>query len=51
MYDIKLKRGHWKLKEGTLYRSSEDRFGRGYGFVAKQTPEEDVVYGVQKGLR
>jgi hypothetical protein len=39
LYDLKLKRGHWKLKEATLYRSFwRERFGRGYGPVATQAP-------------
>jgi hypothetical protein len=40
LYDLKEKRGNWKLKEGILYRSfwRKNRFGRGCGPVATQTP-------------
>jgi hypothetical protein len=39
-YDLKEKRGYWKLKKETLDRSLwRTRFGRGYGPVVRQTTE------------
>ena len=38
LYDLKEKRGYWKLKEVTLDRTLwRTRFGRGYGPVTRQT--------------
>jgi hypothetical protein len=40
LYDLKIKRRYWKLKEEALGRTLwRTRFGRGYGPVVRQTAE------------